>query len=264
MAENSRSARFETPAYTALITGATAGLGAEFAQQLAASGHSLVLVARNAERLEVAADELRTRYAVDVETLPADLLTDDGAARVVERLEDPSRPVSMLINNAGYGLSGNFADNSWADELAHLRIHTEIPLRLAHAAINAMAEAGGGRIINVASVAAFTPRGTYSAAKALMVNFSRWANVFYKDRGVHVLALCPGFVKTEFHERMKMDTTNIPEWSWLNTEQVVREGLTASNAGAAVSIPSSKYRAAAALARIAPDSLVEKIARRGR
>ena len=264
MAKNSRPADLSTPAYTALITGATSGLGAEFAQQLAASGHSLVLVARDEARLESVAAELRSRYAVPVEVLPADLLTDDGAARVVQRLQDTSAPISMLVNNAGYGLLGNFADNSWDDELAHLRIHTEVPLHLAHAAINAMAASGGGRIINVASVAAFTPRGTYSAAKALMVNFSRWANVFYKDRGVHVLALCPGFVKTEFHQRMNLDPKSIPEWSWLNAEQVVREGLTASNAGASVSIPSSKYRAAATLARIAPDSIVEKIARRGR
>lgn len=264
MVERPRTSELDTPAFTALITGATSGLGAEFAQQLAASGHSLVLVARDEARLERVANELHTRYAVPVEILSADLLTDDGAARVVQRLQDASRPISMLINNAGYGLRGNFADNAWEDELAHLRIHTEVPLRLAHAAINAMANMGGGRIINVASVAAFTPRGTYSAAKALMVNFSRWANVFYKDRGVHVLALCPGFVKTEFHERMEMDTKFIPEWSWLTAEQVVREGLTASHAGVSVSIPSTKYRAAATLARMAPDSLVEKIARRGR
>lgn len=252
------------PAYTALITGASAGLGAEFARQLASRGYGLVLVARNAERLSDLAADLTARYAVPVETIRADLVTDEGIAAVSGRLSDPDRPITMLVNNAGHGLKGNFADNDLAEELEQLRIHTETPLVLAHAALRAMSEHGGGRIINVASVAAFTPRGVYSASKALLVNFSRWANVFYRDRGITVTALCPGLVHTEFHQRMGMDKKGIPRWAWLQADRVVEVALTDASAGRSVSIPSARYRIAATVARIAPDSLVERIGRLGR
>jgi short-subunit dehydrogenase len=252
------------PLYTALITGATSGLGAEFARQLASQGYGLVLVARNVRRLEDFADTLRARYATQVEVLPADLVTDEGAETVAERLADVDRPVTMLVNNAGFGMKGNFADNELSDELEHVRIHTRTPLVLMHAALRTMGTIGGGRIINVASVAAFTPRGTYSAAKAFLVNFSRWANVFYRDRGISVTAICPGFVHTEFHDRMKVSKKSIPAWSWLNAEDVVRFGLTDALAGKSVSIPTTKYKVISTIARLAPDALVERIARRGR
>jgi uncharacterized protein len=247
---------------TALITGATAGLGAEFARQLAERGVTLVLVARDGERLAASAASLQQRFGVPVETIAADLVTDDGIDRVAERLAAADRPVTMLVNNAGYGLLGNFADNKLEDELKHLRIHTEAPLRLCHPALRTMAAAGGGRIINVASMAAYTPRGTYSAAKALMVNFSRWANVFYRDRGISVTALCPGFVHTEFHDRMRLDKKTIPSFAWLNADQVVREALRDAEAGKSVSIPSLKYKAAAIVAGLLPDKVAERIARR--
>lgn len=258
-------AHFTThPAYTALITGATAGLGAEFARQLASRGHGLVLVARNGERLEAFAGDLAARYAVPVETIRADLVTDEGIEAVSRRLADLDHPVTMLVNNAGHGLRGNFADNDLAQELEHLRIHTETPLALAHAALGAMTSLGGGKIINVASVAAFTPRGTYSAAKALLVNFSRWANLYYRDRGITVTALCPGLVRTEFHERMQMSTKGIPSWAWLEADHVVSVALTDANAGKSVSVPSTRYKLASAFARLAPDALVERLARLGR
>lgn len=249
---------------TALVTGATSGLGAEFCTQLAAQGHDLVIVARDKERLDEVASRLHARFAVDVEVLPADLVSDAGAARVAHRLARDSRPVSMLVNNAGFGLPGNFADNDLGGELGHLRIHTQAPLVLMHAAINAMSTRGGGRIINVASVAAFTPRGTYSAAKALMVNFSKWANLFYADRGISVTALCPGFVRTEFHDRMGADKSGIPAWGWLTAPDVVRQGLGDSQAGKSLSIPSARYKLAVAVARLAPAAWVERLARRGR
>lgn len=252
------------PSVTALITGATAGLGAEFARQLAAQGYSLVLVARDQERLDSTAESLRARYAVQVQTISADLVTEAGVQTVANRLADANHPVTTLVNNAGYGLTGNFADNDLADELTHLGIHIRTPMILSHAALRTMAEIGGGRIINVASAAAFTPRGTYSAAKAFMVNFSRWANVFYRDRGITVTAVCPGFTHTEFHDRMQIDKKSIPAWSWLEAEEVVRSGLTDAMAGRSVSIPSTKYKIITFLARIAPDALVARIAQRGR
>ena len=249
---------------TALVTGATSGLGAEFCAQLAARGHDLVITARDGQRLAELAARLHARFAINVEVLAADLVTDEGTERVSARLAKTSHPVSLLVNNAGYGLRGNFADNDLGEELDHLRIHTQTPLVLMHAALNAMGSGSGGRIINVASVAAFTPRGSYSAAKALIVNFSRWANVFYAGRGILVTAVCPGFVRTEFHDRMGADKTRIPAWGWLEAQDVVRQALADNDAGKSVSVPSLRYKLATALARIAPDSLVERMARRGR
>lgn len=249
---------------TALITGATSGLGTEFCMQLASRGHDLVIVARDNGALTELATRLRAQFAIDVEVLPADLVTDAGVESVAARLADSARPIRALINNAGFGLRGNFADNNLQDELGHLRIHTQTPLVLMHAALNALTTAGGGQIINVASVAAFTPRGSYSAAKGLIVNFSRWANVFYADRGISVTALCPGFVHTDFHQRMGVDKSTVPPWGWLHAPDVVRQGLSDSDAGKSMSVPSRRYKIAVALARIAPDALVEKLARRGR
>lgn len=249
---------------TALITGATSGLGTEFCMQLASRGHDLVIVARDNGALTELATRLRAQFAIDVEVLPADLVTDAGVESVAARLADSARPIRALINNAGFGLRGNFADNNLQDELGHLRIHTQTPLVLMHAALNALTTAGGGQIINVASVAAFTPRGSYSAAKGLIVNFSRWANVFYADRGISVTALCPGFVHTDFHQRMGVDKSTVPPWGWLHAPDVVRQGLNDSDAGKSMSVPSRRYKIAVALARIAPDALVEKLARRGR
>lgn len=249
---------------TVLITGATAGLGAEFARQLAGRGSNLVLVARDAERLEDSARRLRRAFAVSVETLPADLLDDGGLARVRARLSGQAVPVTTLVNNAGYGLQKAFADNSFEEEQRHLRIHVEVPLALAHAALQGMRERGGGHIINVASVAGFVPRGTYGAAKAAMISFSRWANLAYGSEGVTVTALCPGFVHTEFHDRMGMDKSSVPGWMWLQDHQVVSEGLRDAAAGKSVSIPSLRYKALAAIARTAPSRLVAGLASRGR
>jgi short-subunit dehydrogenase len=168
---------------TALITGASAGLGAEFARQLAAQGHNLVLVARDRARLQATAAELEQRYGIRAEVLSADLTDDGGVAAVVERLTAAERPVGVLVNNAGTGLLYNFEKNDISEEKQHLKLHVETAMELAHAALQCMLERGSGRIINVASVAAFLPRGTYSAAKAWLLSFSRWANLAYGPAG---------------------------------------------------------------------------------
>lgn len=264
---------------TVLVTGATSGIGAEFARQFAARGCNLVLVARAARPLQETAEALRSRWGVRVETIAADLLDDDGLARVLARLRttaDPGRgtagagpgtepaAVTVLVNNAGYGLVRPFADNTLDDEVRHLRIHTEVPLALAHAALQSMRPRRSGTIINVASVAGFTPRGTYGAAKAAMISFSRWANITYGPEGIRVTAVCPGFVHTEFHQRMGADKATVPGFLWLDAGIVVREALRDTAAGRAVSIPSLRYRAITALARVAPSSMVARLAQRGR
>jgi short-subunit dehydrogenase len=243
-------------ATTALITGATAGLGAEFARQLAEQGHHVVLVARDTARLQAGAAELENRYGVRAEVLAADLTDDGGVAAVVKRLSDPARPVEILVNNAGMGLLRSFADNDIAEEKRHLKLHVETAMELAHAALQGMLQRQSGRIINVASVAAFLPRETYSAAKAWLLSFSRWANLAYAGRGVKVTAVCPGFTHTEFHDRMGMDTAVAPAWMWLRAEQVVREGLADNEKGRAVSIPSKRYKLLVAATRVVPNRFV--------
>jgi short-subunit dehydrogenase len=241
---------------TALITGASAGLGSEFARQLAAQGCNLVLVARNRDRLDETAAKLVRRYGITAEVLPADLTDDAGVAAVVGRLCDPQRPVGILVNNAGIGLLHNFEDNPIPEEKKHLKLHAETAMELTHAALNGMLERGGGRIINVASIAAFLPRGTYSAAKAWLVSFSRWANLAYRKRGVKVTAVCPGFTHTEFHDRMGMDKSVAPSWAWLHADRVVRDALADNERGKGVSIPSKRYKVLAAVARVAPAKLL--------
>lgn len=249
---------------TALITGATSGLGAEFARQLAARGYDLVLAARNAGRLEQHARQLEAAYPIRTEVLAVDLLTDEGAARVAARLESDTRPVALLVNNAGFGLKGWFTANTVQEERDHLRILVQVPMELSHTAITAMQRRGNGRVINIASTAGFTTRGTYSAAKAWVINFSRWANAQYGPQGIPVTAVCPGFVRTEFHARMGADTSGIKDWMWLDPERVVREGLRDAFAGKAVSIPSKRYKALSAITANLPDTLATKLSARGR
>ncbi|MGC0238792.1 SDR family NAD(P)-dependent oxidoreductase [Arthrobacter nitrophenolicus] len=252
----------KTSGTTALITGASAGLGAEFARQLAAQGTNLVLVARNRARLEEAAAGLERRYGITAEVLPADLTDDAGVEAVVARLADPERPVGILVNNAGIGLLHNFEDNRISEEKKHLKLHGETAMVLTHAALKGMLERRSGRIINVASIAAFLPRGTYSAAKAWLVSFSRWANLAYRRQGIKVTAVCPGFTHTEFHDRMGMDKSVAPSWAWLHADRVVREGLADNERGRPVSIPSKRYKLVAAVARVAPAKLVAGPARK--
>ena len=198
------------------------------------------------------------------EVLAADLTDDAGVAAVVARLTDPARPVDILVNNAGMGLLHSFEVNDIAEEARHLKLHVETAMRLTHAALQGMLSRRSGRIINVASVAAFLPRGSYSAAKAWLVSFSRWANLAYSKQGVSVTAVCPGFTHTEFHDRMGMDKTVTPRWLWLQAERVVREGLADNQQGKAVSIPTKRYKVLTAAARVLPDRLVAGPPRRAK
>jgi len=250
---------------TALVTGASSGIGAEYARQLADRGADVVLVARDETALQAVAREIAARGR-RAEVLVADLLDPDQRARVEARLADPRHPVDVLVNNAGYGLSLSFERNDIEDEARHLALHVEVTMRLTHAALRGMRERGAGRIVNVASVAGLIPRGTYGAAKAWTVSFSRWANVAYRDRGVTVTAVCPGFVHTNFHERLGLPPgqEGVAPWMWLDAPRVVRESLRDAARGRSVSIPSIRYKALTSLARLLPDRVVVRAASRGR
>lgn len=254
-------------AMTALITGASSGLGAEYSKQLAARGVSVILVARDQQTLNTLATAIASKSpTVTIEVLAADLLVEHDLDRVVDRLSDRERPIDMLINNAGFGLPLAFEQNDVEAETRHLRLHNEVPMRLTHAALQGMLERGRGYIVNIASVAAFIPRSTYSASKQWLVGFSRWANARYRHRGVTVTAVCPGYTHTNFHERLGLPPgqEGIPRWMWLSADQVVRESLRDVRRGKSLSIPSLKYKLLAGIARIAPANLAARVGERGR
>jgi short-subunit dehydrogenase len=244
-----------SPGRTSLVTGATAGIGLEFARQLAARGDALVLVARDTPRLEEVAASLRSEFGVDVETMTADLVDPAQLAGVEARLLETDRPIDLLVNNAGFGLKKRFLDNPVEDEEAMLDVLVVAVLRLSHAALRSMTERGRGGIINVSSVAAFLPRGSYAAAKAWVNSFSEWAHHEYRSRGVTVMALCPGFTKTEFHQRM--DVKRGTGFMWLEPEFLVRRALEDFDKGRAYSIPGAQYRTITALTRLIPNRALQ-------
>ena len=247
---------------TALITGATAGIGSAFARRLASDGHNLVLVARNTERLQEQATELHDKHGVEAEVLSADLSTEEGIAAVEARLADRTHPVDLLVNNAGFGNKGEFLEVPMADELTMLKVHCEAVLRLTSAAVTGMKERGRGGVVNVASVAAFVPRGTYGASKAWVVQFTQGVAKDMAGSGVRLMALCPGFVRTEFHQRAGMGTDNIPSWMWLDADKLVAEALKDLARGKALSIPDPRYKALMGVVKVAPRGLLGGITSR--
>ncbi|MEU1307019.1 SDR family oxidoreductase [Streptomyces shenzhenensis] len=247
---------------TALITGSTAGIGAAFARRLAADGHDLVLVARDTARLREQATELHDRHGIEAEVLTADLAQDAGIEAVAARLGDRRSPVDLLINNAGFANRGRYLDVPMADELRMVKVHIEAVLRLTSAASEAMRERGRGGIVNVASVAAFVPRGTYGASKAWVVQFTQGAAQVLAGTGVRLMALAPGLVRTEFHERAGMGTDNIPGWMWLDADKLVAAALADLARGKTLSIPDPRYKALMGLAKMAPRALVGGITSR--
>ena len=240
----------------ALVTGATAGIGRQFAEQLAAKGVDLVLVARDEARLAAVAGELSGRHGVAVEVLPADLSDRVQLERVAERLRDTARPVDLLVNNAGYSLGSRFVDSPVEAEEQLLDVLVRAVLVLSHAAATTMVGRGRGQVINVSSVAGLTASGTYAAAKSYVTTFTESLSGQLAGTGVQVMALLPGYVRTEFHERAGIDKGSRSGPFWLDASDLVRQALADAERGRVVSIPSAQYKAVVALARHIPRALV--------
>ncbi|MDJ1135933.1 SDR family NAD(P)-dependent oxidoreductase [Streptomyces iconiensis] len=241
---------------TALITGVTAGIGAAFARRLASGGYNLVLVARDTERLRQKATELHDRHGVEAAVLTADLATEEGITAVEDRLRDREHSVDLLVNNAGFGNKGRFLEVPVSDELTMLKVHCEAVLRLTSAAAESMRERGRGGVINLASVAAFFPRGTYGASKAWVTQFTQGAAKDMAGSGVRLMVLCPGFVRTEFHDRAGMNASSIPDWMWLDADRVVETALQDLARGKTLCVPDPRYKALLGASRLIPRSVL--------
>jgi short-subunit dehydrogenase len=248
----------------ALVTGASAGIGRTFAEELAARGTDLVLVARDGARLEALADDLRARRGIDVEVLPADLLDPAELETVAARVGATERPVDLLVNNAGMGTFGHFADLDVQQELREIQLNVLALVRLTHAGLAAMEARGSGAIVNVSSLAAYQPSpdsAVYSATKAFVNSFTHAVHEEAGDKGVHVMAVCPGYTHTEFHDRAGLGTTQIPEMLWSSSGEVVRTALRDLDRRRSVSIPGTMNKTAAVFSSTAPAGLTRKVAR---
>ena len=245
----------------ALITGPTSGLGEGYARRFARDGHDLVLVARDVDRLVALAAELRAAHGIDAEVLPADLADAADRARVAERL---AAGVQVLINNAGLGTSGEFWTADPALLQRQLDINVTAVMALTRAALPPMLAAHEGTVINIASVAGLLPgRGsTYSASKAWVVFFSEGLANGLAGTGVGMHAVCPGFVRTEFHQRAGIEMGSMPGLMWLSVDDVVDESLADIAKGKVVSIPGMQYKALAGAGRLIPRGLVRAMTTR--
>ena len=245
-----------------LITGASSGIGAEFAKQYAGLGWDLALTARRVDRLQVLAAELHARYGVLVEVIPEDLANPGAPPRIISALQDRGREIDALVNNAGYGLPGTFLSTTWADQADFLQVLYLAPVELTHRVLPGMAARGYGRIINVASLAGYAPGSAghtlYGSVKAAMIKFSESVEAECQTLGhkdVHCTALCPGFTWSEFHDvnGMRETTNKMPKWMWMDAAPVVKAGIEAVNRGQPVVVPGLFNKAVATLTRLLPE-----------
>lgn len=244
---------------TALITGATAGIGASYTKLLAKQGYDLVLVARDLPRLNKMAKELSKTYKVKVETIKADLTAPNQLIKVEKRLSNKSKPIEVLINNAGFGIKQSFTDSDIKKEQELLDVLVTAPMRLTHSVLPQMLKRDSGVIVNVSSVASWITGGTYSAAKSYLTVFSEYLHTELRGTNIKISALCPGFTRTEFHERGKMRMSGLPNFMWLTSDQVVAKSWRYVNANKVVCIPGWQYLILSTIARTAPRPLVRKL-----
>lgn len=253
---------------TALITGASSGIGAAFAEVFAAEGFDLVVTARREDRLGALADRLARQHGRQVHVVPADLARRDAAQVLHDAVASRGIVVDALVNNAGYGVPGAYLASPWTRHDEFLQVMVTAVAELTHRFLPGMVERGYGRIINVASLAGLTPppagHTLYAASKAFLIKFSEALSHEVIARGVHVTAVCPGFTLSEFHDvtgtRDKMN--RLPRWIWLDAPTVARQGYDAVSRGTPVYVNGGVNRAIATLVRVMPESLVRGVGRR--
>ena len=242
---------------TAIITGATAGIGASYAQQLAEAGSNLVLVARDLSRLEKLATELKAAHGVQVEVLQADLSDRAQLDKVCARVAQSD--IDLVVNNAGFGIKQPFVGGTIEAEQNLLDVLVTAVMRITHAAMPGMIARDRGGVINVSSVAGWMSSGTYSSAKAWVTSFSEALATHHKKSNVHVLALCPGYTRTEFHSRADMEIQTIPNWMWLDVDVVVAKSLKDFEKGKPISVPGMQYKFLSLIAQYLPRPIVRKL-----
>jgi len=250
---------------TALITGASAGIGVALAREFACHGFNLVLTARRAERLAELASELRRDFAIEARTLPADLANPETCRQLAEALERESLPIDALVNNAGFAIANLYRDTDWEAQRDFIQVMVTAPCELTHRLLPGMIRRNYGRILNVASVAGLMPGSVshtlYGGAKAMLIKFSQSLHSEQKGTGVYVSALCPGFTRSEFHDvtGTRASMQRLPDFLWLSAEFVAREGYRAVMANQAVCIPGAQYKLITALVRLLPIGLAHRL-----
>ncbi len=241
----------------ALVTGATAGIGESFTHLLAKEGFNIVLVARDLERMKERAAYLQSQYKVETAIVQADLATDGGCARVEKYIRE--NHIEVLINNAGFGINKAFSVSNLDSEEQLLAVLVRTPMRLMHTVLPQMKERNSGSIINVSSVAGWIAGGTYSASKSYLTVLSESIHTEMNGTGVKISALCPGFTRTEFHERGRMRMNGLPKFMWLSSDRVVSQGWKENQNGKVLSVPGWQYLILSTISRFGPRPLVRKL-----
>jgi short-subunit dehydrogenase len=241
----------------ALVTGATAGIGESFSRLLAANSYNIVLVARDLPRLQERAAALEAKFRISTHVIQADLATDDGCLKVEKYVTE--NQIDVLINNAGFGTSKAFTMSTLEVEQQLLDVLVRTPMRLMHVALPLMKARNHGIIINVSSVAGYIAGGTYSASKSYLTVLSESLNTELSATNVKISALCPGFTRTEFHQRGKMSMKGLPNFMWLNSDRLVEQSWRDALKGKAVSVPGWQYKLLVLIVETMPRSIVRKV-----
>lgn len=241
----------------ALVTGATAGIGESFSRLLAENNYNIVLVARDLPRMQERAQALESQFKISTHMIQADLSTDDGCALVENYIA--SNQLDVLINNAGFGLNKAFTLSEVDAEQQMLDVLVRTPMRLMHCVLPGMKERNKGVVINVSSVAGYIAGGSYSASKSYITVLSESLNTELAGTNVKVSALCPGFTRTEFHQRARMSMKGLPQFMWLNSDKLVQKAWVDALKGKAVSVPGWQYQLLVFIIHTVPRSLVRKV-----
>ena len=241
----------------ALVTGASSGIGESFTRLLASKGFNITLVARDEARLHERAAGLREKYGVQTFVLPADLATNAGCASVEQYINEFE--IEVLINNAGFGINKAFTASDLSAEQDMFDVLVRTPMRLMHVILPKMKARNSGTVINVSSVASFIAGGTYSASKSYLTVLSESLHTELLGTNVKISALCPGFTRTEFHQRGRMSMKGLPTFMWLKADKLVAKAWSDALKGKAISIPGWQYKLLALIMSVAPRTMVRKI-----